>query len=116
MAENIRLSERGLRVSRFLIEQPTARRSGADIAKATGVGSGTLYPLLARLETAGWLKGEWEKVEPAEVWATSTPAVQTYRELARGGGAKLCPASRSERLHGLPEGLVDRGCRKPHCC
>jgi PadR family transcriptional regulator, regulatory protein PadR len=76
MAEDIRLSERGLRVLRFLIEQPTARRSGADIAKATGVGSGTLYPLLARLETAGWLKGEWEKVEPSEV---GRPRRRLYR-------------------------------------
>jgi PadR family transcriptional regulator, regulatory protein PadR len=76
MAENIRLSERGLRVLRFLIEQPTVRRSGADIAKATGVGSGTLYPLLARLETAGWLKGEWENVEPSEV---GRPRRRLYR-------------------------------------
>jgi PadR family transcriptional regulator PadR len=62
MGDKVRLSERGLRVLRFLIEQPLARRSGAEIAKATGVGSGTLYPLLARLETAGW-----EKVEPSAV-------------------------------------------------
>jgi PadR family transcriptional regulator, regulatory protein PadR len=76
MAENIRLSERGLRVLCFLIEEPNARRSGADMAKATGVGSGTLYPLLARLETAGWLKGEWEKVEPSEV---GRPRRRLYR-------------------------------------
>jgi PadR family transcriptional regulator PadR len=73
---DIRLSERGLRVLHFLIEQPATRRSGADIAKATGVGSGTLYPLLARLESAGWLKGEWEKVEPSEV---GRPRRRLYR-------------------------------------
>jgi len=66
MVDNVRLSERGLRVLHFLIQQPTAHRSGADIAKATGVGSGTLYPLLARLEAAGWLSSQWEKVEPSE--------------------------------------------------
>jgi DNA-binding PadR family transcriptional regulator len=59
MDEKVRLSERGLRVLRFLVEQPSARRSGADIAKATSVSSGTLYPLLRRLETAGWLTSEW---------------------------------------------------------
>jgi DNA-binding PadR family transcriptional regulator len=32
-----------------------------------GVSSGTLYPLLARFERAGWLRGKWEVVDPAEV-------------------------------------------------
>jgi PadR family transcriptional regulator, regulatory protein PadR len=30
------------------------------------LGSGTLYPLLQRLENAGWLKSEWEEVDPSE--------------------------------------------------
>lgn len=67
MADDVRLSARGLRVLRFLIEHPSVHRSGSEIAKATGVGSGTLYPLLARLEAAGWLDSEWESVEPREV-------------------------------------------------
>jgi PadR family transcriptional regulator, regulatory protein PadR len=61
----VRLSERGLRVLRFMIEQPRAC-SGAEIAKATKVGSGTLYPLLARLEAAGWFTSRWEDVDPRE--------------------------------------------------
>jgi PadR family transcriptional regulator, regulatory protein PadR len=65
--DDVRLSERGLRVLRLLVERPSKRRSGAEIAKATGIGSGTLYPLLARLEAAGWLKSQWENVEPSEV-------------------------------------------------
>ena len=31
------------------------------------MGSGTLYPLLARLEAAGWFTSEWEDVDPSEV-------------------------------------------------
>jgi PadR family transcriptional regulator, regulatory protein PadR len=65
--DDVRLSERGLRVLRFLIERPQASHSGAEIAKATKVGSGTLYPLLARLEAAGWFTSEWENVDPSEV-------------------------------------------------
>ncbi|WP_456717206.1 MULTISPECIES: PadR family transcriptional regulator [unclassified Bradyrhizobium] len=38
--------------------------AGADIARDTGIRSGTLYPMLARLEDAGWLKSEWEKINP----------------------------------------------------
>jgi PadR family transcriptional regulator, regulatory protein PadR len=66
MDEDVRLSERGLRVLRYMIEQPKASRSGAEIAKATKVGSGTLYPLLARLEAAGWFTSQWEDVDPRE--------------------------------------------------
>lgn len=67
MDEEVRLSERGLRVLRFMIEQPRASRSGAEIAKATKLSSGTLYPLLARLEAAGWFTSQWEDVDPHEV-------------------------------------------------
>jgi PadR family transcriptional regulator, regulatory protein PadR len=63
---HVRLSERGLRVLRFMIDQPRASRSGAEIAKATKIGSGTLYPLLARLEAAGWFTSQWETVDPRE--------------------------------------------------
>jgi PadR family transcriptional regulator, regulatory protein PadR len=67
MDEDVRLSERGLRVLRFMIELPRASRSGAEIARATKTGSGTLYPMLARLEVAGWLTSQWEDVDPSEV-------------------------------------------------
>ena len=38
--------------------------SGAEIAKLTGLLSGTLYPILLRLEQAGWLKSQWEQGDP----------------------------------------------------
>ena len=43
-----------------MLEQPLQGRPGAEITNATKIGSGTLYPMLARLESAGWLTGEWE--------------------------------------------------------
>lgn len=66
MDQDVRLSERGLRVLRFMIDQPRNARSGAEISRATKVGSGTLYPLLARLEAAGWFTSQWEDVDPHE--------------------------------------------------
>lgn len=41
--------------------------AGADIARATRVASGTPYPLLGRLEAAGWIVGRWEDVDPRVV-------------------------------------------------
>jgi PadR family transcriptional regulator, regulatory protein PadR len=72
----IRFSGPTLRVLKYLIENARSLRCGADIRKATGVRSGTLYPLLARLEAAGWLVGEWEKVEPSKV---GRPQKHLYR-------------------------------------
>jgi len=67
MPDDIRLSQPTLKVLRLLLEKPREGRSGAEISKATRVGSGTLYPMLARLETAGWLTSEWEVIDPHEV-------------------------------------------------
>ena len=61
-----RMSAPTLKVLRFLLVENTTEASGAAISKATGVGAGTLYPLLARLEKARWIEGEWEKIDPKE--------------------------------------------------
>lgn len=67
MASNdIRLSQQTLKTLRYLLERPREGRSGAQISKAAKIGSGTLYPILARLESAGWIKGEWEDIDPSE--------------------------------------------------
>jgi DNA-binding PadR family transcriptional regulator len=65
MPEDVRLTQPTLKVLRFLLEKPREGRSGADMSKATKVGSGTLYPMLARLEAAGWLASEWEVIDPS---------------------------------------------------
>jgi PadR family transcriptional regulator, regulatory protein PadR len=62
-----RLSAAGLKVLRYFLSELGRRRSGAEIASVTKVGSGTLYPLLARLESAGWLSSEWETLSPSEL-------------------------------------------------
>jgi PadR family transcriptional regulator PadR len=72
----VRLSERGLRVLRFLLDNPRQARSGAEIGRATKTGSGTLYPMLARWEAAGWLSSEWEFVDPSVV---GRPRRRLYR-------------------------------------
>jgi PadR family transcriptional regulator, regulatory protein PadR len=41
--------------------------SGAQISEITGLASGTLYPILIRLEQEKWLQSEWEKGDPKEL-------------------------------------------------
>jgi DNA-binding PadR family transcriptional regulator len=79
--QDVRLTQPTLKVLRFLLETPREGRSGAEMSKATGVGSGTLYPMLARLETADWLTSEWETIDPAEV---GRPRKRFYKLTALG--------------------------------
>jgi PadR family transcriptional regulator, regulatory protein PadR len=76
-----RLTQPTLRVLRFLIDKPLEARSGAEIAKATSLGSGTLYPMLGRLEGAGWLSSEWERIDPREA---GRPRRRFYKLTADG--------------------------------
>jgi PadR family transcriptional regulator PadR len=72
----IRLTQPTLKVLRFLLENPRDGQSGAEISKATSVGSGTLYPMLARLEALRWLSAEWEQIDPREA---GRPRKRYYR-------------------------------------
>jgi len=78
---DVRLTQPALKVLRFLMETPREGRSGAEMSKATKVGSGTLYPMLARLEAAGWLTSEWEAIDPSEA---GRPRRRFYRLTAVG--------------------------------
>lgn len=40
-------------------DQPQAWQYGYELSKSTGLGSGTLYPTLARLREQGLLESEW---------------------------------------------------------
>lgn len=54
-------------------------RHGYDLSRETGLKSGTLYPILMRLEKSGWLEAEWE-AEPA----AGRPRRHLYRLTGRG--------------------------------
>ena len=67
MMAEIRLTQATLRVLRYLLQDRVQRgHAGAEISAATRVNSGTLYPMLLRLEAAGWLASEWEQIDPRQ--------------------------------------------------
>ena len=57
----------------------TRWRHGYDLSTETGLKSGTLYPILMRLERLGWLEARWED-EPAP----GKPRRHLYRLTASG--------------------------------
>jgi PadR family transcriptional regulator PadR len=59
-----RMTMPALRVLAAMLERPTEDWYGFTLIDRTDLKSGTLYPLLARLEQAGWLESRWEAVDP----------------------------------------------------
>lgn len=69
-------------------------RFGLDLIRETGLPSGTVYPILARLEDAEWVVSRWDESPsrgPRRRLYTLTP--EGVRE-AQGAAASLTPAAR----------------------
>ncbi len=54
-------------VLKVFLEDLDQPRYGFELMKITGMASGSLYPMLAKLETAGWLKRGKEDIDPRSV-------------------------------------------------
>lgn len=62
--ENFQPSLQAIWVLRALYDDLDGEHYGFSISKTTGLKSGTLYPILARLETHGLVISKWEQVDP----------------------------------------------------
>jgi DNA-binding PadR family transcriptional regulator len=86
-----------------LLADPTREMYGAEIGGEAGLPSGTVHPILARLEGVGWLESHWEDVNPR---LAGRPARRYYRLTAGGADMArnaLARASRPTRApHGWP--------------
>lgn len=63
-------------VLRALLEDPTREMYGLEICGKAGLASGTIHPILARLETVEWLLSRWEDIDPA---VSGRPRRRYYR-------------------------------------
>src|SRR4051794_4287945 len=70
-----------LKVVAALLADPATERYGLQLMQATGLPSGTLYPILVRLERAGWVVSRWEENDPS---AEGRPNRRYYRLTADG--------------------------------
>ena len=82
-------------VLRALLTDPSQELYGVEIGTAAGLPSGTIHPILARLETVGWLTSRWEAIDPR---VEGRPARRYYQltpdglELARAALAQAALA------------------------
>jgi PadR family transcriptional regulator, regulatory protein PadR len=61
MGIRIRISKQTLGLLDALLVHPMQWHHGYALSQGTGLASGTLYPILMRLEKAGWLETRWEE-------------------------------------------------------
>ena len=79
-------SAQTLSVLAVMCEQPSQWRHGYELAKRTGLKSGTLYPILVRLADRGLMEARWQEEQPA-----GRPRRHLYR-LTPDGLARACAA------------------------
>ena len=94
MPDSVRISPQTLALLRALLAQPEDWRYGYDLSRETVLKSGTLYPILMRLNKRGWLETRW--VEPEN---PGRPPRHMYR-LTAGGlrSAKEFVAAKAPRV------------------
>ncbi len=66
MPAKIRMTLSTMKTIDVFLSNTMTGLSGADVARKTGLMSGTLYPILRRLEKQGWLTSAWETLDPTE--------------------------------------------------
>ena len=92
MAKEPRLTLQTLKVLGTLA--PGNELSGADIRRASKLATGTVYPILLRLEDAGWVTSRWEEIDPKEA---GRPQRRFYRLTAVGAAALRRAEAESEQ-------------------
>jgi PadR family transcriptional regulator PadR len=75
-------------VLQAMLEAPAHAHYGLQIAGKTHLPTGTIYPILARLEKAGWVSSNWEAREPSEL---ERPRRRLY--MLTGSGAQAARAA-----------------------
>lgn len=86
-----------LKVLGALLSFGPAELSGADIARTTKLASGTLYPILFRLERAGWLESRWEEDDPTTL---GRPRRRFYRVTPLGARSATAAVKEVARAFG----------------
>ena len=78
---DVRMSLQTLKVLEAFLENPADELSGADVLQRCRLASGTLYPILLRLESAGWFVSRWESIDPS---TAGRPRRRLYRLTSTG--------------------------------
>jgi PadR family transcriptional regulator, regulatory protein PadR len=99
------------RVLRVMTADPSAPHYGYDLMKAAKLPSGTLYPMLARLQEDGLVDSEWEAQRQD---AGGRPPRKYYRLTAEGlRVARLALAQVASAASAAPARRAGHGATRP---
>jgi PadR family transcriptional regulator, regulatory protein PadR len=99
--QDLDITPKMARVLNIFLGDPDQPRYGFELMKLTGTASGSLYPMLAKLEAAGWLTKGKENIDPH---AAGRPARTHYTITgAAASTARIQLAALSEQYR--PPGL-----------
>ncbi|MET7773018.1 PadR family transcriptional regulator [Nocardia sp. NPDC005366] len=87
MPDKIRMTTSVASVLREFLEAPTEHQYGFDLMQRCGLSSGSLYPILARLEKAEWIVGRFEEIDPSKEGRRPR---KYYTLTAAGARAAVC--------------------------
>ncbi|UOY03759.1 PadR family transcriptional regulator [Blastococcus sp. PRF04-17] len=82
------------RVLEVLLEDPQRELYGLEIGEAAGLRSGTVHPILARLEGYGWVASRWEEIDAS---AEGRPPRRYYGLTPSGVAAAHAALARAYR-------------------
>lgn len=115
MGREVRITLQTLQVLKVLLTDPLDEHYGLGISRESGLPTGSIYPILTRLETAGWVTSAWENINESEQGRrrrryyrlTAEGAKSAHDEVANAHQLLSPAASRSGPLR--PEHLQPRG-------
>ena len=109
MMRAFRFSMQAALVAHSLLESPNEWTYGYDLMGATGLGAGTLYPLLRRFTDHGWLRARWE-----ERGEDGRPPRHLYKLTADGvrGARELVARARAEEARAEATNAGTSGARR----
>lgn len=111
MATNIRVTVNVAKVLRAFLEDPDKPRFGYDLMKTTGLPSGAMYQVLARLEKAEWITGKFEDIDTK---TAGRPARRFYRFTPAGKErGQMALAELHEQTRIAQPGLIDSFSLRP---
>jgi hypothetical protein len=100
-----------------LLDDPTRWRHGYEIARTTGLKSGTLYPILIRLADRGLLDARWEDEQPAgrprrHLYPTGTTRSPDHTGTPRDTGPPGSGGIMTKPLTRIANWTLDRASRR----
>ncbi|GAA3276904.1 PadR family transcriptional regulator [Dactylosporangium vinaceum] len=103
MAPPLRITTTLVQVLEVFLADPGAERYGLDVMRVTGMPSGTVYPILVRLQGLGWLQAHWEDIDPVQA---GRPARRWYRLTPEGVQSARAELAAYQQRRGPRRGAV----------